>query len=170
MGVLTEYLKTEAEHLRAEAGNQSRAVEEWTAAVRALFGKLQQWLAEADSESRLLTVREMVAEPQEPRLGVYATPALEVRLGSRKAMIVPRARYVLATIKAPDKEPQRADGLVEIKDGASADWYLFRLKSDNGDEWFIQNATAWNAALNRHGLVDPLDRERFEAALLRILK
>lgn len=169
MGALTEYLKKEAEHLRTAVGEQSRAVDEWTTALRSLFSALQQWLTDADRGVGLLGVRELVAEREEPRLGFFDAPALEVRLGSSKALIVPRARYVMATIKPPGTELRRAEGMVEIKDGSAADYYLFRLIDDGTDRWFIRSVAQWNSD-PEYGNVEELTRDRFEAAILRILK
>jgi hypothetical protein len=84
-------------------------------------------------------------------------------------MVAPRARHVVATIKPPGKEPRRADGMAEIRDGSSAEYYLFRLKEPDGDRWYIQSVTRWNAD-PEYGHVEELDRDRFEAAILHILK
>src|SRR5262249_40849727 len=88
---------------------------------------------------------------------------------ARMAEIVPRARYTSAIIKPPGKEPRRADDMVEIKDGSSAEYYLFRLKDADSDHWYIQSVTQWNAD-PEYGKVEELDRDRFESAILRILK
>ena len=59
--------------------------------------------------------------------------------------------------------------MVEIRDGSSAEYYLFRLKEEGGDRWYVQSVARWNAD-PEYGHVEELDRDRFESAILRILK
>jgi hypothetical protein len=169
MGPLAEYLKTEAEHLRAEEGKREEAKAEWLGSLERLYKQLEQWTLEADGGLRLLRVGRPIGEYEEPRLGIYDTPILTLRLGSRGVKVTPRARYVIASIRPPGQEPRRADGMVEIKGESSAEYYLFRKKMEGGDEWFIRNVDQWNSD-SVSGTVEPLDRNQFEAALLRILQ
>lgn len=171
MGVLANYLKTEADHLRAERNQQAAAVREWLTAIDQLYDQLEQWLTEADAGLGMLSVsRTVELIISEGGLGAYNVKCLSVDLYHRPGVvIVPRARNVIATIRPPGKEPRRADGMVEIKDGAVAEYYLYRLKEENGDTWFIRDVARWNAG--REPQTDePLDRDRFEAAILRVLK
>jgi hypothetical protein len=170
MGVLADYVSKEAEQLKAEVHQREEAVKEWTAAVERLYSQLEQWVTEADGGRGLLRAGRMPRPTfQEPRLGVYELDCLQVGIGSRRAEIRPRARHVIATLKTPGKEPRQADGMAEIRDGSSAEYYLFRLQEQDGDHWYIQSVARWNAD-PEYGKVDELDRDRFEAAILRILK
>jgi hypothetical protein len=169
MGPLAEYLKTEAEHLRAEAGKRGEAKAEWLMALERLYRQLEQWTAEADGGLGLLERFYTTQIYNEPRMGVYETNVLTIGLGNRWVKVVPRARYVVASIRPPGQEPRRADGMVEIKGESSAEYYLFRKKTEGGDEWFIRNVDQWNSD-SVSGTVEPLDRNQFEAALLRILQ
>ncbi len=169
MGVLAEYVKKEAEQLKAEVGKQEAARTEWLSALQKLRQQLTEWVHAADGGLGLLRTSSRLLTFHEPRLGVYETEVLGVRLGSRGAEVVPRARHVVATIRPPGKEPLRADGMVEIRGGAVADYYLFRLVENGTDRWYIQSVGRWNSD-PEYGLVDELDRDRFEQAILFILK
>jgi hypothetical protein len=180
MGVLTEYVRKEADQIRAEMARRKELLNEWLAAISKLYGQLETWIQEADGglgilwtdhQTRVLTI-------SEPRLGFYDANLMRVTFGgdfgSREATIVPKARYTSFVIQPPSYQPRRADGLVEIHHGSSnrssfPEYYLFRLKYEGGDEWFIRSATAWNANPNDI-TVEPLDRDRFEAAMLQVLQ
>jgi hypothetical protein len=174
MGVLTEYVRKEAEHLKGELGRRDEAVKEWHGAFSLLVDDIRKWVAEADGGLGLLeAVGGESCTRQEPTLGVYTFAPLVVTLGGqrsgRRAEVVPRSRFTSAVIKPPGREPRRADGMVEIRDGSSAEYYLFRLKEEGSDKWFIRSVNAWNADPNDI-TVDPFDRDRFEAAMLRVLQ
>lgn len=171
MGVLTKYLDAEAEHLKAEEGQREQAVQEWVTALEALYAQIREWLIDADKNKGLLSVIPSEVSEQEGRLGGYTAPAIRIKIAGRgrHPMIVPRARYVVAAIRPPGKEQRRADGMVELRDGTTAEYYLFRWKTAAGDEWYIRNVTLWNAD-REYGTVEPLDRDRFEAAVLSILR
>jgi hypothetical protein len=175
MGVLAEYLKSEREKIRAEMSRRQETLKEWMTAVNQLYDLLVVWLEEADSGLGILGVnRDSTIELiSEPRLGHYEVKIMWVILGGaigqRKAIIVPKARFVSAVIQPPGREARRADGIVQIKDGSSSEHYLFRWKTDSGDEWFIRSVSAWNANPSDN-TVEPLDRDRFEAAMLQVLQ
>ena len=177
MGVLADYLKSEVDQLRAEVARRREDLDEWLDSINKLYDLLVGWLAEADSGLGILgTNRHSTSiDLAEPRLGNYTAGIMWVSLGgplgNRNARIEPRARYVGAVIHPPGREPRRADGMVHIKEQATPAYYLFRWKEEAGDEWFIQNVDAWNAARDKeYGRVEPLDRERFEAAMLSVLQ
>jgi hypothetical protein len=170
MGKLTEYVQAEAGRLKAEFDKQVEALEEWEAAVTRLYDQLEMWLRDADGGHGLLrTGRERSSIVHDPSLGTYRAETLAIALGERAAELVPRARYVGAAIRPPGREPRRADGRVDLRDGSTAHAYLFRLRNPSGDEWFIRAVWLWNSD-SEFGTVEPLDRDRFEAALLGVLK
>jgi hypothetical protein len=180
MGVLTEYVRKEVDQIRAEMARRKELLDEWLAAISKLYDQLEQWIADADGGVGILGVnrRTTTQFTSEPRLGHYEVPVMWVTfggaIGSREAVIVPKSRYVSFVIHPPGREPCRADGLVEIQQGAHSrssfpEYYLFRLKSPGGDEWFIRSVNAWNADPNDIK-VEPLDRDRFEAAMLQVLQ
>jgi predicted metal-dependent phosphoesterase TrpH len=175
MGKLAEYLKAEADNLKAERLKRKEAVEEWKQSLERLYVTLSGWIAEADDGQGLIGAHDQYQYMvEEPRLGAYWTKKLTVLMGAFEAGIavsvaevVPRARFVLATLKPTGREPRPADGMVEIregKDGKIANYYLFRWKNPDGDEWFICSDAVWNS--RDYGNVDPLTAEAFEAAVL----
>ena len=171
MGVLTEYVRNEAEKLKKEVHRQEEAVKEWKEATDRLHEQLGAWVAAADGGNHLLRVTTNGGPfLQEPRLGLYELDNLVISLGSRRAVIAPRARYVATVIKPPGKEPRRADGTVEVRGtGGVALYYLFRLKEPDGDHWYIQSDTRWHAdPLNND--VEELNADRFEFAILSVLQ
>jgi hypothetical protein len=170
MGVLEEYLKAEADQVRADVQDYEKSLQEWLNSLDRLYGQLEEWIQAADREFGVLRMdRITVGLVQEPRLGTYSSKSLQIRLGSRYVIVTPRARYVAAKIRPPAREPARAAGMVEIRSGSIPEYYLFRWKTEDRDEWFI----ATMADYTRYGdplPVEPLDRDRFEAAVLTVLQ
>jgi hypothetical protein len=170
MGKLAEYVRTEAEHLKADMHRRKEAVAEWKGAIDRLYKQLVGWIAEADGGHNLLAAHpERLAFVREPRLGSYEIQCLRIELGSRDVEVAPRARHVVATIAPPGAEPRRADGMVELTDRGVAMHYMFRLIENGVDRWYIQSVGLWNIDAHR-GSVEPLERDRFEAAVLDILQ
>ncbi len=176
MGVLTEFVKSEAAHLRGELDRRAGERQRWQEAVFRLNEQLSKWVKDADSDHGLLAASPTIEfTRQEALLGVYSVKGISVTLGGRlngrSADVIPRARYVAASIKPPGEESHRADGMVEIKGDAGAEYYLFRRAglALEEDRWFIQSVDDWNSDTG-YGRVHPLDRESFEAAILQILQ
>lgn len=170
MGTLTTFLRDEAKRLRAEAPAREAKLHDWVRAVTELVEQLQTWVREADTEGVIdLSVDERFLPYGEEGLGRYKLPRLKVTLDTRFVWVVGKARNVADRIQPPGYASERqADGLVVVIDSATderigaADYYLYRLADPDGDRWFV-----------RHPLlpeVTPLDRERFEAMLVRLLK
>lgn len=180
MGVLTEYVRKEADQIRAEMARRKELLDEWLAAISKLYDQLEAWIKEADGGIGLLGINRHTTTQliSEPRLGHYNVNLMWITfggaIGSREAIITPKFRYTSFVIQPPDRQPTRADGLIEIHSSpinrsSFPEYYLFRLKGEGGDEWFIRSVTAWNANPNDIA-VEPLDRDRFEAAMLQVLQ
>ncbi len=173
MGELADYLKAEAETIRNQSKRREAALHDWLGAIQRLNEELLSWIKAADDGMGLVEVRTLDTHCREPALGGYSIPGLSIsigdRLSRRSANIIPHARYVAATIKPPGENERRADGMVEIKSDTIADYYLFRLKYERGDEWFIQSVGVWNHQ-KTYGAVELLTQDRFEEAMLFILK
>lgn len=171
MGVLAEYLRTEAGHLRTERRIRKEAVEEWNRSLDRLYAKLREWIQVADGGLGLIGVRVDPYRMEEPRLGPYLCNKLAVLWGDElsgggipAADVVPRARFVAATLKPTGREPRAADGMVEIRVDRITTHYLFRWANPDGDEWFICTHAEWHS--RDFGNVHPLTAEAFEAAVL----
>jgi hypothetical protein len=176
MGKLAEYVRTEAEHLRGELSRREGERDRWRAAIDRLNRQIVDWVAAADGGNRLLEANPTVElTRQESIIGVYTVRGVTITLGGRfsgrSADVVPRARYVAARVQPPGEAPRRADGLVEIKSGSSPEYYLFRVAGDgpDSDRWFIRDANVWDSSPGDYA-VEPLDQDRFEEALLRVLR
>lgn len=179
MGVLAEYLRTEAENLRAERQKRKEAVEEWKQSLIRLYEMLTRWIAVADNGQGLIGCHaDFQLWVEEPRLGAYSTNKLTVYMGALDegvavavAEIAPRARFVAATLKPNGRQPRAADGMVMLSEGQNsriANHYLFRWKQADGDEWFICSDAEWNS--RDFGNVHPLTPETFEAAVLSAVR
>lgn len=175
MGVLSEFVKKQAEYLRSQSARREEALQDWLKAIQSLNEQIAVWVKTADSGSGLLESRSVELHRQEATLGAYSVPGLLITLGGRhsgrSAEIVPRARFVAARIKPSGESERRADGMVELKNGSTAEFYLFRLAGGHpgADRWFIRSVDEWNSDPD-YGKVHPLDQERFEAALLQVLQ
>jgi hypothetical protein len=170
MGTLTAFLHDEAKRLRAEAPAREAKTQDWVRAVTALLEQLQAWAREADTDGIIeLNMKEWWVPYKEEGIGVYKLPRLHLKLDTRSVWVMGKARNVADRIQPPGHPaPRQADGLVILTDSASDDragaakYYLYRLAEPDGDRWFL-----------RHPLqqeVTPLDRERFEAVLVGLLK
>jgi hypothetical protein len=172
MGSLAEFVKKEAAHLKGEIERQEASLKEWKAAIDDLYATLTRWIEEADGGLRLLRTDAFAyVTCREPGLGTYEVKRLTIsvgQLGSREAEIVPRARFVASQVKVNGKL-RRADGIMEIREQTTPMYYLFRVKDDGRDAWFIRSVVEWNADED-YGNAFSLDRDRFEAAVLSILK
>lgn len=177
MGVLAEYLRTEAERLRSERKARNEAIVEWEGSVRRLLATLTGWIEKADGGLGLVGADiEEGHLVKEPRLGEYACPRMEILTGDvqrkeffvKVAEVAPKARFVLAEIHPPGREPRTADGVVEIREWGRPSHYLFRWKNPDGDEWFIRNDAVWDNS--RYENVAPLTAEAFESAVLSAVK
>jgi hypothetical protein len=178
MGVLAEYLKTEAENLKAQRQKQKDAVEEWQQCLSRLIAMLGGWISAADAGLGLLSTRVEPHSAEEPRLGHYLACKLSILFGDvpsgsawTVAEVVPRARHVVSVIHPTGRKPRWADGMVVIREGRLATHYLLRWREEGGDEWFICSDAEWDETRpSEEGRVKPLTADLFELAVLRAVK
>lgn len=165
MGKLRDLLKTEAGRFRDEKAKRQQALDEWLGLLSNLFAQIDTWLKASDPEG-LLEVSAEAVTIDDPALGEYKAPTRRIALGDNSVEIVPRARYVIATLILPNSEqPVRAHGLVEIR---SRGWGSHNLYQLPGGQWYIFNRSQ---PLSESGnRVEPLDAEQFEAALASLLR
>lgn len=165
MGKLRELLQTEAERYRAEKAKRQQTLKEWSSLLNDLFTKIDSWLKASDPEGLLEVVADTVTI-NDPALGEYQAPMRRIKLGDSSVEIVPRARYVIASIQPPGEMPVRAHGLVEIRLRGWPNYSLYQLP---GARWFIYD-TARNLSAVDANPVETLDADRFEAALASLLR
>jgi hypothetical protein len=166
MGKLRDLLAAEADRFRDEKAKRQKLLSEWLGLLNDLFAQIDSWLKASDPEGLL----EVAADTQtinDPALGEYQAPTRRVVLGDNSAEIVPRARYVVAALWLPGADqPVRAHGLVEIRARGWATHNLYQLP---GGKWYIFSASQENVREDGNR-VEPLDAERFEAALASVLR
>lgn len=146
---------------RAEQEKRRReSREEWIAAVNRLLVQLRAWITEAGS-AELLDLEPLEFEKREQGLGAYHVQGLAIHFGESTVKVMPVGRNALANL-GPYAEPghERAEGRVDITNGAYK-YILYRKLNDAGQEqWLIQHEGAG---------IWPLDREQFEAILTDLL-
>jgi hypothetical protein len=134
--------------------------DEWVAAVDRLLAQLRGWLKDAGT-AEFLDLEPLEFEKREQGLGAYQIKGLAINFGERTVKVVPVGRRVLAQL-GPYAEPghEKAEGRVDITNGAYK-YFLYRKLNDAGEEqWLIQD---------ERSEIQPLDRERFEAILQDLL-
>ncbi|AMV23067.1 hypothetical protein VT84_01555 [Gemmata sp. SH-PL17] len=164
MGKLRDLLQTEADRYRNEKTKRQQALNEWLELLNSLFAQIDSWLKASDPDNLLeILSDELVAN--DPALGEYKAPMRRITLGKTSVEIVPRARYVIATIQPPNEQPVRAHGLVEIRSRGFATHNLYQLP---GGLWYIfDRSSPLSTGINA---VEPLNADRFEAALASLLR
>jgi hypothetical protein len=165
MGKLRDLLKAEGERYRSEKAKRQQALQEWLDLINGLFAQVDTWLKASDPDG-LLEVAAESTVITDPALGEYKAPMRRITLGKKSVEIVPRARYVIASIQPPDKEPVRAHGLVEIR---SHGWAAHNLYQLPGGYWYIYDLSRNLSGVDPNP-VEPLDADRFEAALASQLR
>lgn len=160
MSVLTEYLRGEAAHLRAEAEQRRIAKLDWQRAVREIVALMHGWLDEADPDHLMRVSRgEFGVENYE--LGSYTMAGLTIVLGRACVRIVADDLDVVGVIQLPGETTHRAiDGRIVFDNGIER-VSLYRLKDDDQDVWVW-----WTYG----GVARPFDRESFEATVVGLLR
>jgi hypothetical protein len=164
VGKLRELLTAEAEKFRSEKAKRQQALGEWRELLDALFARMSEWLKASDPDGLLEVTKETVTI-NDPALGEYEAPTLQITLGKTTVEIAPRARYVIASIQPPGEQPVRAHGLVEIRSRGWASHNLYQLP---GGRWYIFDCA--RDLITGAQPVEPLDADRFEAALASLLQ
>ena len=162
MSAFSSFLKEEAERIRAESPRREARIREWVDAVARLLAQIKEWLNEADPEHILRLEEEQISRT-EPSLGQYTIPALRIKLGDRVVGLIPVARNVLAPTEIHDAALRRSViGRVDLTEGTYS-YVLYRIQSEGGETWLLTDELGVFT-------FEPLSREAFEKALLRLLK
>ncbi len=153
---LSELLESKAESYAAEAKRNKVVIDEWVDALEKLFAQLQDWLGVADPNN-VLQLEKKLKNMDEPSLGRYSAPYLNLNAFGKWVGILPKARRTIRTAQPPRASaPERATGRVDITDEIRR-YVLYRFTNDDGHSWFIEGPS---------GEMTPLTRERFEEALM----
>jgi hypothetical protein len=156
-----EFLRQKVEKYQAEAEAAKATVEEWRAAIEKLFARMRGWLAESDPEG-IIEIKEGNQAVEEPGLGRYRVPRLDLRAFGKWIGIIPKARNTVGSARPPLRSvPERAAGRVDMTDEIQR-YILYRFRREGAeDEWAIDDLRSEQR---------PLDRQAFEAALMSYLR
>ena len=153
---LGDLLQQKAASYAAETLKNKQLIDEWQAAIDALFTHLRNWL-EASDPSGILQIEVNKVDVNEPNVGRYEVPRLDIRAFGKWVGIIPKARKTIKTAQPPQVgAPERATGRVDITDEIRR-YVLYRFSRETGDEWCIEGPADDSCA--------PLTREQFEEAL-----
>jgi hypothetical protein len=135
-----------------------RRREEWVAAVHRLMGRLQDWLRQADPD-HVLDVGVIPIEKRELGIGTYQVPSLDIRYDETVIRVLPVGRNVLHGRSQNGNETAKAQGRVDITDGANK-YYLYRFIENQSEQWEIQG---------EEGKTTLLDQAQFERIIEELL-
>jgi len=173
-----DFLHQQAEKHRAESEAGKVVVHEWRAGVTRLFDQIRGWLKESDPDGGIIEIKESEINLNEPGLGRYSVPRLDLRGLGKWIGIIPKARNTVRTAKPAQKlAPERATGRVDITDELRR-YVLYRFREDDQAEWMIDARWLDEADQQRPGFVQyipqpnlkPLDKDTFERALMSYLR
>lgn len=157
MSSFSELLLQKQERYEAEAAKNGAIIDEWVRAVDSLFAKLREWLSNADP-NRILQVEEVKTEVNEPNMGRYFAPRLNIRAFGKWVGIIPKARKTVGTARPPQPgAPDAATGRVDITDEVRR-YVLYRFDRNGEDSWFIEGPSSDS--------LQDLTQGQFEEALM----
>jgi hypothetical protein len=157
----TEFLRQEAAKRKGELERNEAAIDEWRAAIGKLYAKIRAWLADSDPD-HIIAIKESQHEVDEPGLGPYTVPRLDLRGLGRWVGIIPKARRTVGTARPPQKSaPERAAGRVDLTNELLR-YVLYRFPQAGGEDlWMIDDLRSEPR---------PLDQQAFEEALQSYLR
>jgi hypothetical protein len=157
-----QFLQEQASKHLAEAKAGKATVEEWRTSVEKLFANIREWLKESDSDA-VIEIKETEEDVNEPGLGRYRVPRLDLRVFGKWVGVIPKARRTVGTAKPPRKSaPEQAQGRVDITDELRR-FVLYRFAEGDRDVWVIDG-------LSDADVPRPFDQEAFEKALMSYIR
>lgn len=153
----SELLQKKKESYDAEATKNKEIIDEWVQAVGKLFTQFRSWLAVSDP-TQILRVEEAKTDVNEPNVGRYQAPRLDIRAFGKWVGIIPKARKTVGTARPPQSgAPAQATGRVDITDEVRR-YVLYRFGLNDEDSWFIEGPSSDSP--------QKLTEELFEEALM----
>jgi len=160
MSVLTDYLKTEAGHIRDESARLKAAKLDWQRAAQELVHRMAEWLSQSDPD-RLLQVKQTDHVFEDYDVGRHVIKGLSITLGRGTVRITPSPLEIVGVIQVPGESTRRRiDGRFEFGNGTDR-IPLYRVKDGDRDVWLW-----WTQG----GVGKPFDRESFEATVVSLLR
>lgn len=123
--------------------DRARHRAEWLGAIRHLLQQIEAWLQVSDPEGFLERVTYDV-QCVEPRLGIYDTPAMKIRLNTEHAEILPIGRFTTHPIALQNllfipgnrgRWGNLSGGRVDVTNGERRH-HLLRSTDDGQDRWY----------------------------------
>lgn len=138
---LSELLQKKQESYEAETAKNREIIDEWVRAIGILFSQLRDWLKVSDPK-QILQVEERKAEVNEPSVGRYQAPRLDIRAFGKWVGILPKARKTVGSARPPQAAaPSQATGRVDITDEIRR-YVLYRFEVGGEDAWFIEGPSS----------------------------
>ena len=161
MSALAEYLKGEADHIRAESERRKAEKLDWQRAVLELVNQMLAWVTASNPKDVLQYRRTSHTFDDYDIGGNYQLTGLSLILGDATVRIVPSNLPVVGVIQVPGEAHRRKiDGRVEFDNGTDR-VSLYRVKDGDRDVWLW-----WTHG----GVGKPFDRESFEATVVSLLR
>lgn len=161
MGALTEYLRSEADHIRTESERRKAEKLDWRRAVLELNKQIVDWVTSSDPAGVLLYRRFPHTFEDYDIGGNFELEKLSLSLGDTTVWIVPSNLPVVGAIQVPGEEHRRKiAGRVEFDNGIDR-LSLYRVKDGDRDIWLW-----WTHG----GVGKSFDRESFEATVVSLLR
>jgi hypothetical protein len=158
---LSDFLHKKAAEYNQMAQENQRVIQEWCSAVERLHNEILEWLAQSDPEGIIQPERTQV-KISEPGLGQYQVQRLNLHAFGKWIGILPKARLNMKNAPPPQKSvPANAVGRMDITDEVRR-YVLYRIQNGEEYKWVIDDLTSSEPL--------PLDRPRFEEALLSYLR
>ena len=163
-------------HEQAKKNQDGKAViEEWRSSIERLFSQIREWLKVSDPDG-VIEIDENEEYVNEPGLGRYRVPRLNLRVLGKWIGIIPKARRTVGSAKPPQKSvPERADGRIDITDELRR-YVLYRFREGERDVWIIDEneyeEKTWPGQVQYVPMpkTKPLDQESFEKTLMSYLQ
>ncbi len=163
---------------QAQKNQEGKAlVDEWRTAIEKLFGQIREWLKESDPDG-VMEIEQSQEYVNEPGLGRYRVPRLNLRVLGKWVGIIPKARRTVGSAKPPQKSvPERADGRIDITDELRR-YILYRIGQGDHAVWMIDGLEHGYEEKSRPGEVQHIprseqrlfDQDAFEKALMSYLR
>lgn len=144
---LAQFLRSKKDAATRDEERVQNILNEWKAALTALFDRIEEWLGPAKEEG--LEIRKAQKPVTEEALGTYEAPVLELRFGQARVRMEPAARMVIGAYGRVDLDsPLGLNYLVRLEQQPD-DWHLVRVRPETKEpltrealERFLEEALA----------------------------
>jgi hypothetical protein len=143
-------------------------IPDWQQAISRLMKQIRNWVEESDPK-KVMQIEETEVEINEPGIGWYRAPKLDLGIPGGWMEIIPVARRINGVKKPHQNGPsQSATGRVDITN-TRLRYLLYRFGSE---EWFIQGPFGDLSVSPSAGEPPfvPLEKEPLEKAILKCLR